>query len=47
MQQRNLKQKFIALLKKFKITEDLDNEADEGCIDASKLTGACRRPSLS
>ncbi len=42
LQQRNLKQKFIALLKRFKITEDLqglENEADEGCIDPTKLTG--------
>lgn len=38
--QRNLKQKFVALLKRFKITEDLqglENEADE---DPTKLTGA-------
>lgn len=31
------------MLKRFKITEDLqglDNEADEGCIDPNKLTGA-------
>lgn len=42
VQQRNLKQKFVALLKKFKITEDLENEADEGCIDPSKLTGTSR-----
>jgi hypothetical protein len=37
--QRNLKQKFVALLKRFKITEDLqglENEADE---DPTKLTG--------
>ena len=42
VQQRNLKQKFIALLKRFKITEDLhglENEADEGCIDHTKLSG--------
>lgn len=45
LQQRNLKQKFIALLKRFKITEDLqglENEADEGCIDPTKLTGIYR-----
>jgi hypothetical protein len=37
--QRNLKQKFVALLKRFKITDDLqglENEADE---DPTKLTG--------
>ena len=41
MQQRNLKQKFIALLKRFKITEDLQGlEHDEaGGMDATKLTG--------
>lgn len=40
-----MKQKFVALLKRFKITEDLqdleEHEADEGCIDPSmKLAGA-------
>lgn len=42
LQQRNLKQKFIALLKRFKITEDLDEHelaGEGGCIDPSKLTG--------
>jgi len=39
--QRNLKQKFIALLKRFKITEDLQGLAREaGGIDRTKLTGA-------
>lgn len=29
LQQRNLKQKFISLLKRFRISEDLDNDPEE------------------
>ena len=40
LQQRNLKQKFIALLKRFRVSEELEHDQEE--ID-QKLSGWCDR----
>ena len=40
--QRNLKQKFVALLKKFKVTDPEDLDQDRSSLDR-KLSGECKR----
>lgn len=38
LQQRNLKQKFIALLKRFRVSEELEHDQEE---IGQKLSGIC------